>query len=211
MRVEHQPGAIQDLLSKFPEGTPVTLESIDNWYWIVDEIETAGCKPLMAHAAKAKVMMGNVNKTDKLDARGLATLLHNGTLPTVWIAPAEIRDERELPRTRMALCKIRVSTKNRIHATLAKYNLSIEGEEGSSDIFSKGFSSRLEQELKVLPIETQKCVHQELELLEAVQTQIEVMEERIHERIPVTPTTELLKSLPGVGDILSIVINLGIG
>jgi transposase len=37
------------------------------------------------------------------------------------------------------------------------------------------------------------------------------MEEWIRERIPVTPSIELLKSLPGVGDILSIVINLEIG
>jgi transposase len=211
VRVEHQPGAIRELLSKFPEGTPVALESIGNWYWIVDEIETAGCKPLMAHAAKAKVMMGNVNKTDKLDARGLTTLLRNGTLPTVWIAPGEIRDERELPRTRMALCKIRVSLKNRIHATLAKYNLSFEGEEGSSDIFSKRFSLTLEQKLQTLPTETQKCIHQELELLEELQTQIGVMEDRIRERIPITPAIELLKSLPGVGDILGIVIALEIG
>jgi transposase len=164
----------------------------------------------MAHAAKAKVMMGNVNKTDKLDARGLATLLRNGTLPTVWIAPAKIRDERELPRTRMALCKIRVSIKNRIHATLAKYNFSIKCEEGSSDIFTKGYSVNLEQKLKTLPGETQKCIHQELDLLEGLQTQISI-EERIRERIPITPEIELLKSLPGVGDILSIVINLEIG
>ena len=146
--MEHQPGAIRGIAKYVLIGIPVALESIGDWYWIVDEIETAGCKPLMTHAAKAKVIMGNVNKTDKLDARGLATLLRNGTLPTVWIAPAEIRDERELPRTRMSLCRIRVSIKNRIHATLAKYNLSIESEEGSSDIFAKWFSSRLEQELK---------------------------------------------------------------
>jgi hypothetical protein len=63
MRVEHQPGAIRELISTFPDGTPVAMESIGNWYWIVDEIELAGCMPLMAHAAKAKVMMGNVNKT----------------------------------------------------------------------------------------------------------------------------------------------------
>jgi transposase len=74
VRVEHQSGAILELLSVFPAGTPVVLESIGNWYWIVDEIETAGCKALMVHAAKAKVMMENVNKTDKLDARGFATL-----------------------------------------------------------------------------------------------------------------------------------------
>jgi len=50
-----------------------------------------------------------------------------------------------------------------------------------------------------------------LELLEALQTQIDVMEGRIRERIQVTPAIELLKSLPGVGDILIIVINLEIG
>ena len=128
VRVEHERGAIREFLSEFPEGTPVALESIGNWYWIVEEIEQAGCVPLLAHPAKAKAMMGNVNKTDKLDARGLAILLRNGTLPTVWIAPSEVRDERELPRTRMALCKIRVALKNRIHATLAKYNLSLPTE-----------------------------------------------------------------------------------
>ena len=48
-------------------------------------------------------MMGQINKTDKLDARGLNTLQRNGTLPTVWIPPGELRDQRELPRTRMAL------------------------------------------------------------------------------------------------------------
>jgi hypothetical protein len=45
-------------------------------------------------------MMGNVNKSDKLDAKGLAKLLHLGSLPTVWLPPGEIRDERELHRTR---------------------------------------------------------------------------------------------------------------
>jgi len=55
-RVEHEPGAIRNFLSEFPEGTQVALESIGNWYWIVDEIEQAGCRALMAHAAKAKAM-----------------------------------------------------------------------------------------------------------------------------------------------------------
>jgi hypothetical protein len=56
-RVDHVPGAIGAFLSQFPEGTPVALETVGNWYWIVDEIEQAGCIPLLAHAAKAKVMI----------------------------------------------------------------------------------------------------------------------------------------------------------
>ena len=35
--------------------------------------------------------MGLTKKTDKLDARGLAILLRNGTLPEVWIPPSELR------------------------------------------------------------------------------------------------------------------------
>jgi len=40
--------------------------------------------------------MGLTNKTDALDAKGLAILLRNGTLPEVWIPPSELRDQREL-------------------------------------------------------------------------------------------------------------------
>ena len=56
-RVDHRPGAIQAFLESLPKGTPVALESVGNWYWIADEIEAAGCLPLLTHAAKAKVMI----------------------------------------------------------------------------------------------------------------------------------------------------------
>jgi hypothetical protein len=45
--------------------------------------------------------MAGSNKTDALDAKGLAILLHNGTLPESWIPPGELRDQRELLRTRL--------------------------------------------------------------------------------------------------------------
>src|SRR3970040_2376578 len=69
-RVGHVPCAIGAFLSQYPEGTPVALETVGNWYWIVDEIEEAGCLPLLAHAAKAKSMMGPLHKTHKLAPRG---------------------------------------------------------------------------------------------------------------------------------------------
>jgi transposase len=51
--------------------------------------------------------MGKTHKTDTLDAKGLAILLRNGTLPEIWIPPSEIRDQRELLRTRMAIRDLR--------------------------------------------------------------------------------------------------------
>jgi len=62
-------------------------------------------EPRLVHARKAKMMFGCINKTDKLDVKGLNTLQRAGTLPTVWIPPGEVRDKRELPRTRMVFAR----------------------------------------------------------------------------------------------------------
>jgi transposase len=208
VRVNHEPGAIRTFLPRFPPDTPVALETIGNWYWIVDEIETAGCIPLLTHAAKAKIMMGNVNKTDKLDARGLATLLHLGSLPTVWIPPKDVRDERELHRTRIALSKIRTALKNRVHSTLAKYALSLNID---SDIFTPKWRPELTKACLALPPETQRCMQQHLIALDHVQGQINELEERIKHRVEITQNIQFLKTLPGVANILGIVIEREIG
>jgi hypothetical protein len=34
----------------------------------VDEVEAAGCRPQLVHARKAKLMLGTVNKTDRVPA-----------------------------------------------------------------------------------------------------------------------------------------------
>jgi hypothetical protein len=86
-RLEHAPGAVRRYLSGCAAGTAVAVEATGNWYWIVEEIEQAGLRPLLVHPLKAKLMMGLTNKTDKLDAQGLNRLQRNGTLPTVWIPP----------------------------------------------------------------------------------------------------------------------------
>jgi hypothetical protein len=74
-RIPHERGALQQFLERCERGSPVAVETIGNWYWIVDEIEAAGCVPKLVHARKAKLMMGEINKTDKLDARGLMSCL----------------------------------------------------------------------------------------------------------------------------------------
>ncbi len=206
-RIEHDPGAIREFLAQYPSGTPVALESVGNWYWIVDEIEAAECIPHMAHAGKAKVMMGNIHKTDKLDAAGLSVLEHLGTLPKVWIPTGEQRDRRELPRTRMALKKHVVGLKNRIHATLAKYAIQLDAE----DIFAGRGRQALEKALSKLPTETSFCTKQELTVLDAVETQIHSLEKRIKQQNAQTPSIQLLKTLPGFGDILAIVVDCEVG
>ena len=107
VRVEHNRQEYIDYLHSLPPASEIALEATGHWYWMVDEMEKAGHHPHLANPTEAKKRMGKTNKTDALDAKGLAILLHNGTLPESWIPPGELRDRRELLRTRMALRDLR--------------------------------------------------------------------------------------------------------
>jgi hypothetical protein len=70
--VEHNELEMERFLKELPRGSPVALESSGNWYWLVRAMEEAGLDPRLAHALEAKKRMPGRNKTDQLDAKGLA-------------------------------------------------------------------------------------------------------------------------------------------
>lgn len=207
-RIFHQRGAIKAFLAGVAPGSPVAVEATGNWYWIVDEVEEAGCVPRLVHPRKAKLMMGLTNKTDKLDVRGLNCLQRNKTLPTVWIPPGELRDKRDLPRTRMVLRCQCTRLKNRLHATLAKYG--VAGPE-ASDIFAPRARAALLGCIGQLPEHSRFSVERELELIDRLIEQVELFETRIEELFDQTRQIEILDTLPGVGFTLAVVIALEIG
>jgi len=207
-RLAHHRGVIRDFLQQWTPGSPVAVETVGNWYWLVDEIEEAGMVPRLVHARKAKLMSGMINKTDKLDVRGLNRLQRTGTLPTVWIPDAEIRDQRDLPRTRMVLVRARTRLKNRIHATLAKYALTVTD---VSDLFGKQGRIILSDKLAQLPPHSRFSAEHLLEQLKALDAHIAEFEVRIRKVFKKTPALEWVISLPGVGLILGIVILLEVG
>jgi len=206
-RLEHARGVIRRYLAGCPAGTAVAVEATGNWYWIIEEIEQAGLCPQLVHPRKAKLMMGQINKTDKLDAHGLNTLQRNGTLPTVWIPPGSLRDLRELTRTRLVLVQQRTRLKNRITSTLAKYGFSSQ----ASDPYGKRARAELEPQLEQLPPQTRWVSEQLLAQLDFVCPQIQRVEERLDARVEVTPEMQWLMTLPGIGVILAATIALEIG
>ncbi len=207
-RVEHSPGAIRQALAGCEAGTSVAIEATANWYWITDEIEQAGCVPRLVHPRKAKLMMGQINKTDKLDTHGMNTLQRNGTLPTVWIPPGPLRELRELTRTRVVLVTQRTRWKNRISATLAKWGLPASE---YSDPYGKRAREELEKRLEGLPEQTRWATRQMLAQLDSLSEQIRQFEKRLEELVEVTPEMQRLETLPGVGVILAATMALEIG
>lgn len=209
-RIMHARGQIAGFLRQLPAGCSVAVETVGNWYNIVDEIELAGMQPLLVHAYKAKLMLGSVNKTDKLDAKGLNLLQRTGTLPTVWIPPADIRDKRDLARTRMVFSNQRTKLKNRIHSAIDKYGLQDEFRD-VSDIFGKKARVHLRKVFELLPSESRYTSELLLAQLETVEASISAIEERMKEVFACDEQIELLMSLPGVGFILAVVIAGEIG
>ncbi len=207
-RLNHAPGAIRNALANCEPGTPVAIEATANWYWIIDEIEQAQLEPRLVHPRKAKLMMGQINKTDKLDAHGMNRLQRNGTLPTVWIPPGPLRELRELTRTRLVLAAQRTRWKNRITATLAKWGLPPSEH---SDPYGKKAREELERRMERLPEQTRWAARQMLVQLDALQAQIRQFEERLEELVEETPEMQRLKTLPGVGVILAATVALEIG
>ena len=208
VRVIHDREQYRAFLRQLPVSSPIAVEASAYYYWLVDEMEAAGHRPQLTHPLEAKKRIGKPGKkTDKVDAKGLAILLRSGTLPTVWIPPASLRDQRELLRLRMFLTGQRAQLKNRIHGALARYNIAV----CAKDLFSLEGREQLVGRLPELPEHTSRGVQLELTTLDFLELQIEQIEKRLDAIMAVTPQVDLLRTLPYVGRILSMVIALEIG
>lgn len=208
VRVEHHRRQYVDFLHSLPVGSEIALEATGHWYWMVDEMEKAGHRPHLANPTEAKKRMGKTNKTDALDAKGLAILLHNGTLPESWIPPGELRDRRELLRTRMALRDLRSSLKHRIHAAIDRYGLQTTG---ISDLFGVRGRVYIDATLGKLPRDTAAMIRVQLTALDQLEVQIEEIEDRIAAALKPSPEVRLLRTVPGIGEILAPLVWLEIG
>ena len=207
VRVPHDKGLYREFLSRLPDQSAIAIEASGHYSWLVDEMEQLGHRPKLAHPLEAKRRMGLTKKTDKLDAKGLAILLRNGTLPEVWIPPRELRDQRELVRMRIFLVQLRTSVKNRIHGTLARHNVVVPG----ADLFGTEARLQLGERLPELPVHSREAIEQELATLDFLEGEIRSVEKLLEAIMRVSVEADLLKTLPCVGTILSMVLMLEIG
>jgi transposase len=203
VRINHEGDQLREYLCSLPPGSPIAVETTRSWYWFIDLIEECGHIPYLTHAGKAKVMMGHIDKTDKLDSVGLAKLLRMGTLPVVWIPSREIRDVRELLRVRMSFSRTRTRVKNQIHATFSKYGVEVSG---VSDLFGVRGREEAMRLLKDLLPETRRVQELRFRYLDQIQSHLDAMEGRLWELLREEEGMRLLMTIPGVGKILSAVI-----
>jgi transposase len=178
------------------------VECIFTWYWIADLCARQGILFVLGHALYMKAIHGGKTKNDKIDSQKIAAPLRGGMLPMAYTYPQTMRSTRDLLRRRMYLVHQRLELLAHIQNTNAQYNLQAFGKKIAYKSNRAGIS-----EVFTDPM-VQKSVALDIQLLDTYATLIRNLElEILHNAKKHDPLSlHLLRTIPGVGKILALVI-----
>lgn len=184
----------------------IVVESTYNWYWLVDTLMDHEYQVHLANPSAIQQYNGLKYLDDDHDAFWLANLLRLGTLKEGYIYPKQERPLRDLLRKRWHLVKLRtslvISLKNIVARNFGiRWSASRIKEQSLDSI-----ASPLPQEDNVaLVIRTSKAS------IDFLTVQIEQVESTVLKQAKGKPSYDKLLSLPGVGKILGLTIQLETG
>lgn len=183
----------------------VVVESTYNWYWLVDGLQDAGLHVHLANTAAIKQYEGLKHSGDETDARHLAHLLRLGILPTGTILPREHRAVRDLARKRMQMVHCCTSQVLAVENIMARQL----GERMSSNQIKRLTNDAVDK--MPLAADVGLAMKSNIAVIATLQSQIDILEKRLQQRVKPRPQYGLLTSVPGIGQTLATVILLETG
>jgi transposase len=188
-------------------GEPITaaIESMNGARFVHDQLELAGWTVDLADAKKVKGLAPLACKTDKIDAWVLAELCRRDLVPAIWLPSPEVRGARERARWRLHLVRHRVALKNRIHSALMTFGHPCP----VSDLF--GVEGRRRLDALALPEPWAGDVRAALRLIDELDRDIDACEAELRRIGTDHAYVPLLKTVPGIGDILGYTIAAELG
>ena len=204
-RITNSPAGLRREIAKAGKSPRVVLEGTYGWYWAADTLAAAGAEVHLAHPLGVKAFTYRRVKNDERDAADLADLLRMGRLPEAWIAPAEVRELRELTRYRCRLVGLRTSCRNQVHGVLGKLGVPVT----CTDIFGVAGSAWLDA--LGLPQPYAGKVTSLRQLAGELTTEITMLSEVIADLLAGHRGYQVVQQLPGIGPVLAAVIVAEIG
>ncbi len=189
-------------IAPYREDLVVCVECIFTWYWLADLCTREGIPFVLGHALYMKAIHGGKAKNDKIDAHKIAVLLRGGMLPQAYVYPAEMRATRDLLRRRMHLTRKRAELLAHIQNTNSQYNLPEIGKKLAYKANRDGVAERFPDPA------VQKSIEVDLALIghyDYLLTDLEldlIQTAKAHD----AQTFYRLRSIPGVGKILALVL-----
>ena len=189
-------------IAPYREDLVVCVECIFTWYWLADLCAREGLPFVLGHALYMKAIHGGKAKNDKIDAQKIAVLLRGGMLPQAYVYPADMRATRDLLRRRIHLLRKRAEWLGHIQQTNSQYNLPDIGKKIAYKANRAGVAERFADPAVQKSIEVDLALigHYD-ELLRDIELSI-LKAAKQHD----ANTLYLLRTVPGIGEILSLVL-----
>jgi len=196
------PEAFLKAIELYRDDVVVGVECMFVWYWLADVCAKEKISFVLGHALYMKAIHGGKSKNDRIDSQKIAALLRGGTFPVAYVYPRKMRSTRDLLRRRNHLMRKRSELLAHIQNTNSQYNLpELEkkiayraNREGVTDHFpDPSVRKSVEVDLQLLDFYDQLLTELELYIVKKV---------KAHD----VRSWYLLRSIPGVGKILSLVL-----
>lgn len=175
--------------------------------WIYDTLLPEAFELKVANSLRLKAISCGKKKTDKIDARTIGDILRANLLPECYMAPKDIRDLRRVLRFRNYLMRIATSLKNKTAGILMECGVQYN----KKKLHGKKYFKDLLGNLEDVPDSVKEMMflsHTELKVFEGIQKSLlrhisedELLKNRLN----------LLRSIPGVGEITALSWALEIG
>jgi transposase len=204
-RITNSPQELRREIVRAGKAPKVVLEATYGWYWAADTLAAAGAEVHLAHPLGVKAFTYRRVKNDERDSADLADLLRMGRLPEAWIAPAEVRELRELTRYRQKLVHLRTSCKDQVHGVLAKLGVPVT----CTDIFGTAGSAWLDG--LGLPQPYAGKVTSLRHLTGELTAEITMLSAVIADLLAGDRGYQVIQQLPGIGPVLAAVITAEVG
>ena len=196
--------AFLQAVAPFRDGLVVACECLFCWYWLGDLCATEKIAFVLGHALYMKAIHGGKSADDRIDSQKIAQLVRGGNLPIAYVYPKGLRETRDLLRRRMYLVHKRAEVVAHVVNTNSQYNLPPFGK--------KLIYARNRQALQIADrfadASVRKSIELNLRLLDALDDLIGDVELYLERTVKVddADTFYRLRSIPGVGKILALVL-----
>jgi transposase len=197
-----RPEMLLKALAPYRDDIVVAVACLCTWYWLADLCAREGIPFVLGHALSMQAIHGGKAKNDKIDSHNIAVLLRGGMLPQADVYPAARRATRDLLRRRMHLVRQRAELLAHVQNTNSQYNLPEMGKKIAYKANRDGVAERFPAPA------VHKSIEVDLALIDYYDQLLTDLERHIvhtakqHD----ANTFYRLQSMPGVGNILALVM-----
>lgn len=186
------------------EKLKVVVEACYSWSYFYDQIKDLVDEVQLAHPLKTRAIAEARIKTDTIDSTILAHLLRADLIARAYTPEFETRDKRNLFRYRSSLVRMRTRLKNLVHSVIARNH--IESKEFAT--YSNKFGKTAVKCIRALKLKGNDTgiLNKYVDLIEQFDLRIKEVSTQITKTVRNDEICGLLRSVPGIADILSMAI-----